>query len=124
MAISPLYIALLFILLTVLGMNVSRMRIKNQVSLGDGGNKAVRAAIRAHGNSVEHIVPFAVLLLVYELSGAERAHVAWAGGLFLAVRVGYAIALLGRVFRLRQVTAALSFAIEMTLCVLLVIRYA
>ena len=38
-----------------LGVNVSRLRGKFNVFRGDGGHAELQGAIRAHGNSVEHV---------------------------------------------------------------------
>ena len=62
--ITALYAALLAIFLVVLGGLVVRMRIKERIAIGDGGNKAMLAAIRVHANAVENLVIFAPLVLI------------------------------------------------------------
>jgi uncharacterized protein len=44
---------ILGLLTVVLGLNVARMRGRKRVSLGDGGDKELTVAIRAHGNLIE-----------------------------------------------------------------------
>jgi uncharacterized protein len=53
---------ILGLLAVVLGLNVARMRGKKRVSLGDGGDTELSAAIRAHGNLIEW-VPICLLLI-------------------------------------------------------------
>ena len=61
MAIVAAYAALLVLLVTVLALNVSRSRIESRVS-GDGGSMPLQAAIRAHMNALEQILPLLPLL--------------------------------------------------------------
>jgi uncharacterized membrane protein YecN with MAPEG domain len=53
---------ILGLLAVVLGLNVARMRGRKRVSLGDGGDTELTAAIRAHGNLIEW-VPLCLLLI-------------------------------------------------------------
>jgi len=57
---------LLGLLAVSLTASVGRLRGKKKVSLGDGGDPELQAAIRAHGNFME-FVPFS-LLLIYVVS--------------------------------------------------------
>lgn len=56
-------VAVLALLLTGLSVYVSRLRLRHQVSFGDGGHKELLVAMRAHGNALEHTTLFAVLAL-------------------------------------------------------------
>lgn len=56
-------IAILALLLTGLSIYISRLRLRHQVSFGDGGHKDLLVATRAHGNALEHTILFAVLAL-------------------------------------------------------------
>ena len=53
MAVFFVCAGILGLLTVVLGLKVARMRGKKRVSLGDGGDKDLAAAIRAHGNLIE-----------------------------------------------------------------------
>ena len=55
------------LLAAVLTMNVGRMRTKKRIFLGDGGDKEMTAAIRAHGNLIE-AAPLC-LFLIYLMHG-------------------------------------------------------
>lgn len=69
--ITALYAALLAIFLVVLGGLVVRMRIKERIAIGDGGNKAMLAAIRVHANAVENIPIALLLMLLLEMNGGS-----------------------------------------------------
>jgi hypothetical protein len=67
--ITATYTAVLALLYAVLSLQVVRLRRKNRVSFGDGGNTALRSAIRAHGHFGEY-VPITLLMAAFlEASG-------------------------------------------------------
>ena len=51
-------------LVTLLAMNISRLRIRERVGLGDGGKLALKKAIRPHANALEHVLPFSFMVFV------------------------------------------------------------
>jgi len=53
---------LLGLLAVVLTLHVGRLRTKKKIFLGDGGDREMTAAIRAHGNLLE-LVPLTLILL-------------------------------------------------------------
>ena len=85
---------ILGLLSAVLGLNISRLRRGRRVSLGDGGDKELETAIRAHGNLMEW-APF-VMLLIYLLHGpyGDRS-VAILAILFTLSRLAHAGGMLG-----------------------------
>ncbi len=93
MNITPLYAAVLALLLVALAVNVVRRRRGAGVSLGDGGDELLARRIRAHGNFIES-VPMALLLMVMvEERGAEAALVHGLNGVLLFGRLMHAFAL-------------------------------
>lgn len=69
LSISPIYISLLALLIVFLAYRVTTFRRGEKISLGeDNGSKAMKSAIRAHGNAVENIPIAALLLLMLELN--------------------------------------------------------
>ena len=117
-----LYAGLSVLLITLLALNISRLRIKNKVANGDGNNKIVAKAIRAHMNSLEHVLPFTLLLFV--LQGQPISEVLFtilAFG-FLVVRVLHSYSMLSAKFKLRQITAALTYFFELLGCALVIIN--
>lgn len=102
----------LILLVTILSIYVSACRIRLRISMGDGGNKVMRRAIRTHANSLEHAIPFVLLLMFYELNGGTGREVLWLGGLFLGFRLMHVSGMLGGPFRLRQLGATGSLVLE------------
>ncbi|MGQ2979317.1 MAG: MAPEG family protein [Polaromonas sp.] len=108
-------LALLAVLLTVLSLNVSRLRLKYKVSYGDEGRRDLIVAIRAHGNALEQCLLFAVLMLALEMSStSEAARLAWLGPLFLIARVLHPLAMFQRWLRLRQLAHMGSLLAQLT----------
>jgi len=80
-----------------LAATVIRSRIKNRVSLGDGGNPELLARIRAHGNFAEY-VPFILILMgLVELAGGNRTVLMWSGIALVLFRVLQAVGVWKRV---------------------------
>lgn len=109
MTIFTLYVIGSVLLLTILAMNVSRVRMREKIGNGDGGNNSLRAAIRAHGNALEFILPFALVVLALDLGTTEEGLVAFLAINFLVIRIAHAWGMIGRRFKLRQVTAAVTY---------------
>lgn len=72
-----------------LGWRVGQVRIALKVSMGDGGNPAVVARMRAHANFVEY-TPFVLILLALIELAAGTSLWLWAvGALYLLARVAH-----------------------------------
>jgi len=56
------YTALNALILLILGMLVTRARVKTQTDIGDGGKPAMAGPLRAHANNAEY-TPMAILLI-------------------------------------------------------------
>lgn len=92
-AATALYAGLAGILLIVLAALVSRMRRRHRIGLGDGDNRELQRAIRAHGNAVEWLVPAVLLLLVADLNRAAPLLLHLCGIAIIVGRVLHAIGL-------------------------------
>src|SRR5688572_5289215 len=68
MVVTPLYAALLALMLVGLSLRVIVVRRRARVSLGDGGNPELQRAIRGQANFVEYVPLALLLLLILELS--------------------------------------------------------
>lgn len=81
------------LLYLVLSYRVSQGRMGAKVSLGDGGNAALQARIRAHANFSEYVPLILVLMAVIELARGAGA-LLWLLGLALIVsRILHAVGL-------------------------------
>lgn len=119
---SAIVCGLSVLLLTGLSLHVSRVRLRHRVFLGDGDIKELRVAIRAHGNTVEHLTPLLLLLVVYELLGARKLLVDMFGLAIITARICYAAGYLGRVGLLRQTGASLTYATEAALGLVVIMK--
>ena len=94
--ITLLYGGLTALLVTLLGVNVSRLRLVLKAGPRDVPPEMVRP-IRAHGNSAEWAALGLLLLLVLELSGAAGSTVLHLfGGFFLLGRALHAYGIYAR----------------------------
>jgi uncharacterized membrane protein YecN with MAPEG domain len=92
-AITALYAGLAGVLLVVLAALVSLKRRRHGIGLGDGDNRELQRAIRAHGNAVEWLVPAVLLLLVADLNRAGPVLLHLCGLAIVVGRVLHAIGL-------------------------------
>lgn len=67
-AVTPLYAALLGLLLLGLSLVVVRLRRKHRVPTGDGGHADLARAIRVQANFVEYVPLTLLLLFMLEMS--------------------------------------------------------
>ena len=73
-----------------LAARVSRVRRQFKIGLGDGGNEGLLRRIRAHGNYVENLPIFLILVALLELAGGDR-RILWAAGIaFILARIVHA----------------------------------
>ncbi|WP_252274109.1 MAPEG family protein [Pseudomonas subflava] len=120
-----LYVAaVLALLLIALSLNVSRLRMRNQVAFGDGGKPDLVKAMRAHGNSLEQSLLFIVLLYLGEASGQIGGPLTAALGFaFIMLRLLYCAGLFARLLLLRQVSHALTMLVLLAVTLLLLIPH-
>jgi len=88
----PLYItalaaSILAILLTMLALKVVKLRQKEKVSVGDGGNDELQRAVRAHANLAEYAPIGLILIACAEFNGVPRLLLAILAIAFVAGRV-------------------------------------
>ncbi len=122
---------ILGILCVLLSVLVSVERNRAKVLLGDGGGDpkatSLLAAIRAHGNFIEH-VPIALILLGgIEVSGASRLTCEIFAGLLILARIAHLIGIrLGSPHPLRAAGAILTWLVILGLSIealLLLLEY-
>ena len=112
--------ALSGLLILLLALQVSLLRNRYRVALGDGGNAELMRAIRSHANTVEFVPIFVLLSLCYELYAGANLTLMVLDALFLAGRLSFAIGLrLAPVHLLRRVGASLSYLTLLLLSLLL-----
>lgn len=99
--ITSIYASLLALLIVRLSLAVIKLRRKNRVSVGDGGNEELQLAIRAHSNALEYIPITLFLLLTLELNGAPKILIHILGFTLIIGRILHAIGLPAKDFRKR-----------------------
>ena len=93
---------------TLLALNVSRIRIKEKVGIGDGGRLAIKKATRAHINALEHTIPFCVL--AYPLTAIVSENVLLGlSVVFFASRLLHAYSFYASSDPLRQISAGITY---------------
>jgi len=113
MPITPLFAAIFAIIYVVLSFGVIKHRFAKQVSLGDGQDKQLQTAIRAHGNFAEY-VPFALLLMWFlEIVAYEFTLVLILGTALLVARLAHVVGLRDpkKYIVLRQLGTMATFAV-------------
>ena len=91
--ITSLYASLSVLLIVRLTLSVIKLRTKNRISVGDGGNEELQLAIRTHANAVEYIPIALLLLLMLELNGAPNILIHVLGITLLIGRIIHAMGL-------------------------------
>ncbi len=108
--ITLLYGGMTALLVTLLGTNVSRLRLSLKAGPRDLPPELVRP-VRAHGNAAEWVALGLLLLLVLELSGAAGSTVLHLfGGLFLLGRALHAYGIYAK-SRLHMVGASINYLV-------------
>ena len=86
-----------------LSIAVIKQRLKHQVSLGSGENADLEKAIRIHGNFIEYVPFFLILLFLLENLTLSSNLTFWLGAALLASRICHVIGMRdGNLFRFRQ----------------------
>ena len=123
--VTPLFAAVLALMFVLLCINVVRIRLREQVSLGDGDNKQLNIAIRTQANFVEY-VPFTLLLMwLLESIDLSPARVFWIGVALVLARILHVIGMFfaNRFMVCRQIAVVLSFGLLVWLSVALLGYY-
>jgi uncharacterized membrane protein YecN with MAPEG domain len=114
--VTLLYGGLTFLLVTFLGINVSRARGKHQAFFGTMP-EVISREIRAHGNAAEWAPLAVVLLLLLELSGVSSLALHLLGGSMLLGRALHAAgALLPKRRLLLIIGASINYLVTLVLC--------
>ena len=113
--VTALYGALNALLILGLGVNVSRLRGKYNVFRGDGGHAELAGAIRAHGNTVEHVPLLLLLLLIAELCGGNSIVLHIFGGALIVARLLHAVGFMRGVQAIQIPGASLTYLLEVAL---------
>lgn len=96
--VTLLYGGLSALLVTLLGLNVSLLRLRLRAFVTSGPNPELTRPVRAHGNAAEWVPLAVVLMAILELSGANATALHVLGGSFLFARLIHAYGFLFKSF--------------------------
>jgi uncharacterized membrane protein YecN with MAPEG domain len=116
--ITSIYASLSALVIVKLAVSVIKLRRKNRVSVGDGGNEALQLAIRTHANAVEWIPISLLLLLTLELNGAPTLLIHILGATLLIGRMLHAMGLPAKDFKKRELGMQITIYLLIGLAIL------
>jgi uncharacterized membrane protein YecN with MAPEG domain len=86
-SITAAYTAVLALLYAALGLQVARLRRRNQAAFGDAGSTDLRSAIRAHAHFAEYVPIIALMAAMLEVSGLSALKLHLLLGALLVARL-------------------------------------
>ncbi|MFT5676942.1 MAG: putative membrane protein YecN with MAPEG domain [Paraglaciecola sp.] len=98
------------VILLLFTINVSRLRLKYEISWGDGGNKNLMKAIRLHSNGTEQVPIYILIILSLVFIGSSNILLAPLVVVFTLSRLIHAHGLLYNSPISRKVGAAITYA--------------
>jgi uncharacterized membrane protein YecN with MAPEG domain len=124
-SITAAYLAVLALLYAALGLQVVYLRRRNQAGFGDGGNKELRSAIRAHAHFAEYVPIIVLMVAMLEISGLPAIRVNLLMGALLVARLLHPLGMYAtpqtlrfRIFRIGGMTITISV---MVVCAVLIL---
>jgi len=102
-------VTLLVLWITLLAANISRVRIKEKVGLGDGGKLSLKKATRAHINAIEHTIPFSLITYVLSVNDTSSVMLISIFAVFLFSRFLHAYSYYISSDVMRQVSAGITY---------------
>jgi uncharacterized membrane protein YecN with MAPEG domain len=123
--ITALYLAVFAVFGSVLAFLPGRIRGSTGISIGDGGRSDLLLAMRRHGNFLEYVPYFMIMMLALELNGTSTTWLHGLGVAMLVARVCHALGLKADTIQspLRGVGAGGTLLITLIATVLLAIQY-
>ena len=107
-----IFVAINSMLLLALAMNISRLRIVKKIPHGDGDNIIMKQAIRAHGNGIEHVALYGLLLLALTFVNIGNLWMSVLVIVFTATRIAHAYGMIFKNFNARRAGALLTYILQ------------
>jgi len=117
-----LFVAANSLILFMLAFNVSRIRLKKRISVGDGGDKDLFNAMRAHGNGLEQVPMFALILLALSMLNTMPLLIAIFAGSFTISRIFHAHGMLTKNFLTRRIGATATYLLQLIAIIALILE--
>jgi uncharacterized membrane protein YecN with MAPEG domain len=112
---TAFFTALSGLLLCGLALRTTSLRIRHRIFDGYGGRADLQHVARAHGVSVEHLLPMLLMLLLLELCGASHWEVDGLGAVMLVSRLMQVFGFIAGRGRVRIQGMTLTYACEAAL---------
>ncbi len=109
--ITAAYAGLLALMLVALSIRVIRIRRRARIALLDGGDEALRRAIRVQGNFTEYVPMALILMALVEAGGAPGWAIHALGLVLLAGRAAHAHAIAAANLRARVAGMMATFTV-------------
>ena len=122
--ITSIYASLSALLIVRLTLSVIKIRRKNRISVGDGGNEELQLAIRTHANAVEYIPIALLLLLMLELNGAPKILIHLLGATLITGRIIHAIGIPAKNLKKRVLGMQITIFLLIGLAILNIVFWA
>jgi uncharacterized membrane protein YecN with MAPEG domain len=116
--ITSIYASLLALLIVRLSLSVIKLRRKNRIIVGDGGNEELQLAIRTHANALEYIPITLLLLLTLELNGAPKILIHILGATLIIGRIIHAVGLPAKNLKRRVLGMQITIYLLISLAIL------
>jgi uncharacterized protein len=123
MNVSILFTIIFIIFYLVLTIITIRARKSARVEYGDGFNKDLTKAIRAHGNFYEFTVFFIISSFLLEILDANQIYVFFVNTIFLLGRISHAYSMLKEKLLFRMVGMMATLFCYAVNCIYLIILY-
>jgi uncharacterized membrane protein YecN with MAPEG domain len=124
--ITATYVAILALFYAVLSLQVVRLRRRNRVGFGDGGNTALRCAIRAHAHFAEYVPIIALMAAMLEMPSLTASQMHALMGSLLVARFLHPLGIYAKPgtlqFSIGRVGGMVVTIFVMIACALLILR--
>lgn len=90
MYVTPFYAALLALIFFQLSARTIKLRRQLKIAIGAGGNPTMHRAMRVHGNFAEYVPLSLLLVLLFEMQGADFLLIHLLGVCLLLGRLAHA----------------------------------
>jgi uncharacterized protein len=124
--ITATYVAVLALLYAALSLQVVRLRRRNRVGFGDGGNTTLRCAVRAHAHFAEYVPIIALMAAMLEMSGLAVTQIHMLMGSLLLARFLHPLGIYAKPgtlqFTIGRVGGMVITTLVMISCALLILR--
>ena len=87
LSVTPIYLALLGLMMVPITLRVGMYRFGNKIDIGDGGDETLLRLMRSQANFVETVPLAAILLIAMELMGAGGTWLHALGATLVIARV-------------------------------------